>query len=113
MNDQSSLSLNALGFLNYLHSTLTRPLGSWEGFHQPLSQSMNFALRYQVAFATYAVAMLQQATPAYRAPHLDAMRAAIEKMLHRDVWGYWRVPQSQDNHDSGASSHSSQIALMV
>jgi hypothetical protein len=74
---------------------------------------MNFALRYQVAFATYAVAMLQQATPAYRAPHLDAMRAAIEKMLHRDVWGYWRVPQSQDNHDRGGSSHSSQIALMV
>lgn len=101
-----------------MHSTLTQPLGSWEGFHSPLSQSMNFALRYQIAFSTYAIAMLQQCTPAYRAPHLEAMRAAIEKMLHRDAWGYWRIPEPKaarhnhsDSHTHGAPT-SEHLALM-
>lgn len=113
MNDASSLSLNALGFFNYLHDTLTQPLGSWEGFHRPLSQSMNFALRYQIAFSTYAVAMLQQATPAYRGPHIEVMQAAIEKMLHRDVWGYWRVPEPQPKHEHKPSQSSTQLTLMA
>lgn len=98
------LSNNALGLLNYLHVTLTQPAGSWDGFYRPQSDSMNFALRYQLAFSTYALAALQAATPAYRSPHVEAMRAAIEKMVHPDVWGYWRAPQ-QDGRVSGDAGH--------
>lgn len=116
MPDPPTLSLTSLGHLNYLRSVLTQPTGLWEGFHRPLSQSMNFALRYQIAFATYALAIMQQATPAYRAPYIEAMRAAIEKMLHVDVWGYWRVPQSQSNSEKQSTqghSHAGQIVMMA
>jgi hypothetical protein len=95
MPDQpQSLSAEALGYLRYLHSVLTQPLGEWEGFYPSQSASMNFALRYQIAFATYAVALLSTRTPAYRAPHVEAMRAAVEKMLHPAAWSYWRVPET-------------------
>jgi hypothetical protein len=92
----SAISLEGLGHLNYLHALLTQPVGSWEGFYRALSPSMNFALRYQLAFSTYALAAMAQRTPAYRTPYVEAMRGAIEKMLHVDTWGYWRVPQEEE-----------------
>jgi hypothetical protein len=116
MTEQDKLSLRGLGFLNYLHSILTQPLGSWEGFYIPQSQSMNFALRYQLAFSTYALAALQQATPAYRAPYAEAMRGAIEKMLHADVWGYWRAPQPHGDGNAnapGGLTSSGHVAVLV
>ena len=58
MGNHPALSLKGLGFLNYLHNTLTQPLGSWDGFYRAQSPSMNFALRYQLAFSTYALAAL-------------------------------------------------------
>ncbi|HKP51027.1 MAG TPA: hypothetical protein VJ183_00080 [Chloroflexia bacterium] len=82
-----------LGHLNYLHGILTQPAGQWEGFYRAQSPSMNFALRYQLAFATYALAAMAQRTPAYRAPYAEAMRCAIERMLDVSTWGYWRAPE--------------------
>src|SRR5689334_3326491 len=82
------LSVESLGHLNYLRGVLTQPLDSWDGFYQAQSPSMNFALRYQLAFATYALAGLAQRTPSYRAPYVEAMRAAIERMLRVEAWGY-------------------------
>jgi hypothetical protein len=111
------LSVESLGYLNYLRSVLTQPDDSWEGFYQPQSPSMNFALRYQLAFSTYALAALAQRTPAYRTPYLDAMRAAIEKMLRVETWGYWRVPAPlPDAHSSRANGHvvsSGHLAVLV
>src|SRR5688500_6664868 len=95
------LSFESLGHLNYLHRVLTQPLGEWEGFYQAQSASMNFALRYQLAFATYAIALMATRTPVYRRPYVEAMRAAIEKMLHPEVWSYWRVPEGQGVAASG------------
>src|SRR5436189_4065589 len=86
------LDLHGLGFLNYLHRVLAQPRGSWDGFYAPQSPSMNFALRYQLAFGAYAVAALAGRTPAYRAPYAEALRGAIEKMLDVASWGYWRAP---------------------
>src|SRR5688500_10173434 len=91
-----------LGHLNYLHSILAQPLGSWDGFYTPQSPTMNFALRYQLAFGLYAVASLSQRTPAYRAPYAEAMKGAIEKMLDVASWGYWRAP-SPSNEQPGTS----------
>ena len=96
------LTLENLGHLNYLHSMLAQPLGSWDGFYTPQSPTMNFALRYQLAFGLYAVASLSQRTPAYRAPYVEAMRGAIEKMLDVASWGYWRAP-SPSNEQAGTS----------
>jgi hypothetical protein len=111
------LSLDSLGYLNYLRGVLTQPDGSWQGFYGPQSPSMNFALRYQLAFATYALAALAQNTPAYRAPYLDAIRAAIERMLRVEAWGYWRVPGPQAEERSaerrGGLASSGHIAVLV
>ncbi len=82
----------SLGYLNYLREVMSQPLGSWEGFYRAQSPSMNFALRYQLAFAAYALAMMSQRTPAYRTPYAEALRGAVEKMLHVAAWGYWRAP---------------------
>src|SRR4051794_35198452 len=103
------LSGESLGHLNYLRSVLTQPSGAWEGFYEPQSASMNFALRYQLAFSTYALAALAQRTPAYRAPYVEAMRAAIERMLSVEVWGYWRAPQP-DVHADGRNGASGGLA---
>ena len=106
------LSPESLGYLNYLHSILAQPLGSWEGFYQPLSPSMNFALRYQLAFGAYAVAALAQQTPAYRAPYVEALRGAIDKMLDVAAWGYWRAPSVADEPTS-ALTGSGHVAVLL
>lgn len=101
----STLSLQSLGHLNYLHSVLTQPLGSWEGFYAPQSPTMNFALRYQLAFASYALASTAQHTPAYSTPYAEAMRGAIEKMLHVASWGYWRAASLSSESSHANTGH--------
>src|SRR5438552_7349851 len=98
------LDLRGLGFLNYLHRVLAQPLGSWDGFYVSQSPSMNFALRYQLAFGAYAVAALARRTPAYRAPYAEALRGAIEKMLDVASWGYWRVAGAGQEQATGAAN---------
>jgi Linalool dehydratase/isomerase len=105
------LDLRSLGYLNYLHSVLSQPLGSWDGFYTPQSSSMNFALRYQLAFGAYAVAALAQQTPAYRTPYAEALGGAIDKMLHVASWGYWRAAE-QTPGDAGAAS-SGHVAVLL
>src|SRR5690349_14583925 len=105
------LDLNGLGYVKYLHAVLSQPLGSWEGFYVPQSPSMNFALRYQLAFGAYAVAALAQRTPAYRAPYTEALRGAIEKMLDVASWGYWRVAEPERAEAAQASS--SHVAVLL
>lgn len=105
------LSLESLGHLNYLRSVLAQPPGSWDGFYQAQSPSMNFALRYQLAFGAYAVAMLSQHTPAYRAPYAEALRGAIEKMLDVAAWGYWRAPQTPSGGGTLSSSGHVEVLL--
>src|SRR3954471_13572123 len=106
MNNRG-LSLESLGYLNYLKSVLAQPEGSWEGFYNPLSPSMNFALRYQLAFASYAVAAISQQTPAYRAPYTEALRGAIEKMLDGASWSYWRAAEE------GSAASSGHVAVLL
>src|SRR3954451_2360385 len=98
------LDLHSLGYLNYLRSVLSQPLGSWDGFYTPASPSMNFALRYQLAFGSYAVAALARRTPAYRAPYAEALRGAIGKMLDVASWGYWRAAEQGEGEAPPASS---------
>ncbi|HEX8228144.1 MAG TPA: hypothetical protein VF826_02400 [Chloroflexia bacterium] len=91
-SQDTGLSTNSLGYLNYLREVMSQPLGSWEGFYRAQSPSMNFALRYQLAFASYALALMSQRTPAYRTPYAESLAGALTKMLHVAAWGYWRLP---------------------
>src|SRR6476469_5621974 len=86
------LTRTNLGHLHYLHRVLAQPVADWDGFYTPQADSMNFGLRFQVAFAAYAVAALARRTPAYRRPYAEALRAACERMRDVRVWGYWRQP---------------------
>src|ERR1051325_1657172 len=96
----AGLGPEGLGYLNYLTRLLSQRIEDWEGFYTPQSPSMNFALRYQLAFGTYAVAALAQHTPAYSAPYVQAVRGAIEKFLDVASWGYWRTA-TQDGAGAG------------
>jgi hypothetical protein len=58
------LTRDDLGHLTYLHRVLTQAPDQWDGFYTPLADSMNFGLRFQVAFAAYAEAALAGLTPA-------------------------------------------------
>jgi hypothetical protein len=110
----TGLSIEGLGYLNYLRGVLTQPIDSWDGFYHAQSPSMNFALRYQLAFSTYALAALAQRTPAYRAPYVEAMRAAIERMLRVETWGYWRAPQPDAGPGAASGlSSSGHVAVLV
>lgn len=84
------LTVNDLGHLRWWMAIANQPTGSWEGFYQlePFGQT---ALRYQLAFAAYALAQAQVAKlPAYRSPIAEALEQLVEKMLHPDVWSYWK-----------------------
>jgi hypothetical protein len=109
----SALTRESMGHLNYLHSVLTQPLGSWQEFYTPQSPTMNFAVRYQLAFASYALATMSQRTPAYRAPYVEAIRAAIEKMLHVTSWGYWRAPQTDQQAAAGSHANVGHVAVLL
>lgn len=93
MSTPGGLSHESLGYLNYLCRVLTQPEGIWEGFYRAQSPAMNFALRYQLAFASYAVAAMSQRTPAYIGLYAHALRGGLERMLDVAAWGYWRAPE--------------------
>src|SRR4051794_38316343 len=109
----TGLSRQSLGYLHYLHGVLAQPLGSWDGFYASQSPSMNFALRYQLAFGAYAVAALAQRTPAYRKPYLEALNGAIEKMLDVAAWGYWHAPSQAEPGSATGLTSSGHIAVML
>src|SRR5579859_1260133 len=124
------LSRDSLGHLAYLHRVLTgsaappvnsaahkgNPAGfriphsafDWSGFYKPQADAMNFGLRFQLAFAAYAVAALGQRTPAYTRPYIAALGAAIERMLDVQAWGYWRRPAGTP--DAAPAGH---VALLL
>src|SRR5215207_3270022 len=99
------LTREDLGHLAYLHGVLAQPPDRWEGFYTPQADAMNFGLRFQVAFAAYAVAALALRTPAYQRPYAEALRAACERMRDVRVWGYWRQPAASEAPDLQTSGH--------
>ncbi len=117
-----ALTPESLGHLAYLHRVLTGgpnaassaatavpDLQSWDGFYTPLADGMNFGLRFQLAFAGYAVAALGLHTPAYLRPTVAALGAAIERMRDVRAWGYWRPPVPGPEGTSGGGH----VALLV
>jgi hypothetical protein len=84
-----SLDKKQLGAVRHLIELANLPPGSWQ-FMEPESVPSNDAYQFQIAFASYALAVVQsQVTPAYREMYHQAFRNLIRKMLQRDVWGMW------------------------
>lgn len=49
----------------------------------------NYALRYQLAFAGYALAAAARARPEARAMLVDALGRVVDRLIERPVWEYW------------------------
>ncbi len=79
-----------LAALRYALDLALQPMECWDGFLFA-DQFREPAVRYQLNFLQYAVAMSQYTrTPAFTGYLAEAQRNAIEKMLQPRVWKYWR-----------------------
>ena len=78
-----------LATLRYLYDLALQPVGDLRGFTR-LEQIGGSALRYQISYAGYALAMAQYTrTPAFAGYHAEAQGNLIRKMCDKRVWGYW------------------------
>ncbi|NJO04476.1 MAG: hypothetical protein HC876_02475 [Chloroflexaceae bacterium] len=90
------------GYLTYFERLATQPTNHWNGFYMSQHEGMNFALRYQLSFACYALGALALHPIASRAEQQrarSAMAALIDRMLQRRVWAYWAARADQRNTD--------------
>lgn len=73
----------------YLLDLSLQPLDEFEGFSH-IEQYLLSALRYQLNYTCYALAMAQyNHTPAFTGYLTEAQANTIEKMRNKKVWGYW------------------------
>ena len=100
----TGLSRTNLGHLHYLQGLADQPLDSWEGFYQSQSDGMNFGLRFQIAFAGYALYALARRTPAYRAPYAASLANLIERMIAPPTWAYWFRGAVRDRAKPGGAA---------
>lgn len=109
------------GYLGYFADLLLQPPNRWDGFYIPAQETSGFGLRYQLAFACYALAALAlhpQASPAERERCQQAMSASIERMLQRRVWAYRAIQAEQagivpDPIAYTNSTYSCHLAMMI
>jgi hypothetical protein len=97
-SDYPQLTEKQTGLMRHLVRLANQAPGDWSdmgGYGE--SQDENEGYRFQLAQATYALGLAQyHKTPAYRELYRDTMDRLIQKMLRRDVWGYW-VEMSQSS----------------
>jgi hypothetical protein len=95
----TELSRADLAHQRWLLDLALQPLDRFDGFDR-LDQFSFSALRYQLNFAQYALAMSQRYhTPAFHGYVSAAQRNLIEKMLQPRVWRYWRSENLWGNLD--------------
>jgi hypothetical protein len=76
-----------------------QPVDSFDGFDW-VDQFQTAAVRYQLNFTSYALALLQQnRTPAFHGYLAEAQRNLIAKMQDKRVWGFWRWENLWGNLD--------------
>lgn len=83
------LSPDDLELQRYLLDLSLQPLDRFDGFAH-IEQYLLSALRYQLNYACYALALAQYGyTPAFTGYLTEAQANTIEKMRDKKVWGYW------------------------
>jgi Linalool dehydratase/isomerase len=97
--ETTELSEEDLAHQRWLLNLALQPLDRFDGFDR-LDQFSFSALRYQLNFSQYALAMAQRHhTPAFHGYLAAAQRNLIEKMLQPRVWRYWRLENLWGNLD--------------
>jgi hypothetical protein len=77
-----------------------QPIENFDGFDW-VDQFQTAAVRYQLNFTSYALALLQQhRTPAFHGYLAEAQRNLITKMQDKRVWGFWRWENLWGNLDA-------------
>jgi hypothetical protein len=103
-----------LAYLQSFERLALQPRDQWRGFFTPRSDSMNFGLRFQLAFPCYATAAIGHALPAVRERSLAIMAALIERMLDPLVWRYWaRAVGSPDPVGRANIQYSGHLGHMI
>lgn len=109
------------GYLRYIESIAQQPPNHWNGFYVTQLEHMAFGLRFQLAFASYALAALAR-HPAVsfdeQARARDALAALITRMQQRRVWAYWAIRAAQydlttDPVAHGNAEYSAHLAMML
>ncbi|MGV9711979.1 linalool dehydratase/isomerase domain-containing protein [Gordonia sp. NPDC003424] len=78
-----------LATLRFLLDLALQPLNRWDGFTR-LEQIGGSALRYQIAYVSYALSVAQYTrTPAFGGYLAEGQANMIRKMCDKRVWGYW------------------------
>jgi hypothetical protein len=86
---QCELTPRELAMSRYVLDRALQPVDQFQGFTH-LDQFQPAALRYQLNFLHYSLAVLQcQFTPSFHGYLALAQRRLLEKFLDRRVWGYW------------------------
>jgi hypothetical protein len=101
-NSKPELSLDDLRLLRVLLDRALQPVPAFDGFEH-IEQFQTSALRYQINFSSYALA-LAQAThlPALQGYMHLAQRNLAAKQLDHRIWRYWRLENLWGNLDPGA-----------
>ncbi|MEX2555394.1 MAG: hypothetical protein WEB06_07175 [Actinomycetota bacterium] len=95
----SELSEEDLAAQRYLLDLALQPVDRFDGFTF-IDQFQTAAVRYQINFAQYALALAQYTrTPAFHGYLSEANRRLIAKMQDRRVWKYWRLENMWGNLD--------------
>ncbi len=91
------LTPDMLAGLRYLYDRTLQPRDQFQGF-DIIDQFRESAIRYQLNYIGYALAMAQSHyLPNFRGYLLEAQRNTIEKFLDRRVWSYWRIENALGN----------------
>lgn len=90
-DDYPKLTREECGHLRHFHNLVSLPDGEWSHMGaQESGQEWDTAFRYQIATMGYAVgAAHYHRLPAMRAVFKKLLLKVINKMLRREVWGYW------------------------
>jgi hypothetical protein len=91
------LDPDMLAGLRYIYDRALQPIDEFQGF-DIIDQFRESALRYQLNYMGYALAMAQcHYVPNFRGYLQHAQRNTIDKFLDRRVWSYWRIENALGN----------------
>ncbi len=88
----AEMSARQIGHLRHIENLARQPAGDWSHMGTKMHGQEDFgSYRFQLAFMAYALALAHM----HRAPNApgafrDTFDRLIAKMLHPDVWMYWR-----------------------
>jgi hypothetical protein len=91
------LDSDMLAGLRYVYDRALQPIDQFQGF-DIIDQFRESAIRYQLNYMGYAMAMAQyHYLPNFRGYLQQAQQNTIEKFLDGRVWSYWRIENALGN----------------